>query len=43
LCSSFKVMFLTVNDLWVSKLNKADVPCDSSWILNDYRCGGGNK
>jgi hypothetical protein len=24
-----------VNDLWVSKLKKADVPCDSSWILND--------
>jgi hypothetical protein len=20
---------------WVSKLKKADVPCDSSWILND--------
>jgi hypothetical protein len=28
-------MFLTVNDLWVSKLKKADVPCDSGWILND--------
>jgi hypothetical protein len=28
-------MFPTVNDLWVSKLKKADVPCDSSWILND--------
>jgi hypothetical protein len=28
-------MFPTVNDLWVSKLKKADVPCDSCWILND--------
>jgi hypothetical protein len=28
-------MFPTVNDLWVSKLKKADVLCDSSWILND--------
>jgi cAMP phosphodiesterase len=28
-------MFPTVNDLWVSKLKKEDVPCDSSWILND--------
>jgi hypothetical protein len=28
-------MFPTVNDLWVSNLKKADVPCDSSWILND--------
>jgi hypothetical protein len=27
-------MFPTVNHLWVSKLKKADVPCDSSWILN---------
>jgi len=27
-------VFPTVNDLWVSKLKKADVPCDSSWILN---------
>jgi hypothetical protein len=35
LCSFFKAMFPTVNDLWVSKLKKADVPCDSSWILND--------
>jgi hypothetical protein len=43
LCSFFKAMFPTVNDLWVSKLEKADVPCDSSWILNDYRSGGGNK
>jgi len=34
LCSFFKVMFPTVNDLWVSKLKKADVPCISSWILN---------
>jgi len=29
-------VFPTVNDLWVSKLKKADVPCDSSWILNDF-------
>ncbi len=35
LCSFFKAMFPTVNDLWVSKLKKADVPCDSSWILID--------
>ncbi len=35
LCSFFKAMFYTVNDLWVSKLKKADVPCDGSWILND--------
>ncbi len=35
LCSFFKALFPTVNDLWVSKLKKADVPCDSSWILND--------
>jgi hypothetical protein len=35
LCSFFKAMFPMVNDLWVSKLKKADVPCDSSWILND--------
>jgi hypothetical protein len=28
-------MFPVVNDLWVSKLKKADVPCVSSWILND--------
>jgi hypothetical protein len=28
-------MFPTVNDLWVSRLENADVPCDSSWILND--------
>jgi hypothetical protein len=35
LCSFFKAMFPTVNDLRVSKLKKADVPCDSSWILND--------
>jgi hypothetical protein len=35
LCSLFKDMFPTVNDLWLSKLKKADVPCDSSWILND--------
>ncbi len=34
LCSFFKAMFPTVNHLWVSKLKKADVPCDSSWILN---------
>jgi hypothetical protein len=30
MCSFFKAMFPTVNDLWVSKLKKADVPCDSS-------------
>jgi hypothetical protein len=35
LCSFFKAMFPVVNDLWVSKLKKADVPCVSSWILND--------
>jgi hypothetical protein len=34
LCFFFKAMFPTVNHLWVSKLKKADVPCDSSWILN---------
>jgi len=34
-CSFFKAMFPTVNDLWVSKLKKPDVPCDNSWILND--------
>jgi hypothetical protein len=32
---SSKLLFPTVNDLWVSKLKKADVPCDSSWMLND--------
>ncbi len=36
LCSFFKAMFPTVNDLWVSELKKTDVPCDSSWILNDF-------
>jgi len=35
LCSFFKAMFPTINDLWVSKFKKANVPCDSSWILND--------
>jgi len=35
LSSFFKAMFPAVNDLWVSKLKKADVPCVSSWILND--------
>jgi hypothetical protein len=35
LSSFFKAMFPAVNDLWVSKLKKADVPCISSWILND--------
>ncbi len=35
LCSFFKAMLPVVNDLWVSKLKKADVPCVSSWILND--------
>jgi hypothetical protein len=28
-------MFPAVNDIWVSKLRKADVPCVSNWILND--------
>jgi hypothetical protein len=28
-------MFPTVNDFWVSKLKKLDVPCDSSWIRNE--------
>ncbi len=36
LCSFFKATFLMVNDLWVFKLKKANVPCDSSWILNDF-------
>jgi len=36
LCSFFKVMFPTVNDLRVSKLKRKDVPCDSSWILKDF-------
>jgi hypothetical protein len=31
----YKPIFPTVNDLWVSNLRKADVPCVSSWILND--------
>ncbi len=35
LSSFFKAMFPVVNDLWVSKLKKAEVPCVSSWILND--------
>ncbi len=35
LSSFFKAMFPAVNDLQVSKLKKADVPCISSWILND--------
>jgi len=35
LCSFFKAIFPAVNDLCVSKLKKADVPCVSSWILND--------
>jgi len=34
LCYFFKAMFPTVNVLWVFKLKKTDVPCDSSWILN---------
>jgi hypothetical protein len=29
-------MFPRVNDLWVSKLKKVDVPCGSSWVLNDF-------
>jgi hypothetical protein len=28
-------LFPVVNDLWVSKLKKAEVPCVSSWILTD--------
>jgi hypothetical protein len=36
LCCFFKVMFPIVNDLWVSKPKKTNVPCDSSWILSDY-------
>jgi hypothetical protein len=35
LSSFFNAMFLVVNDLWVSKLKKANVPCVNSWILND--------
>ncbi len=35
LCSFFKVMLPMVNDLWMSKPKKIDVPCDSSWIHND--------
>jgi hypothetical protein len=35
MCSFFKAMFLTVNDLWMSKLKKINIPCDSSWILNN--------
>ncbi len=35
LCYFFKTAFPTVNDLWVFKLKKADVPCDSSWIFNN--------
>jgi hypothetical protein len=34
LSSFFKAMFPVVNDLWVSILKKAEVPCVSSWILN---------
>jgi hypothetical protein len=33
--SFYKAIFLMVNDLWVSKLRKADVPC-VSWILNNF-------
>jgi hypothetical protein len=29
-------MFPTINDLWVSKLKKTDVPSYSSWILDDF-------
>ncbi len=35
LSSFYKAIFLMVNDLWVSKLRKADVPC-VSWILNNF-------
>ncbi len=33
--SFYKAIFPTVNDLCLSNLRKADVPCVSSWILND--------
>jgi hypothetical protein len=29
----YKTIFLTVNDLWVSKLRKVDVPCVSRWSM----------
>jgi len=35
LCSFFKAKFPMVNGLWVSKLKKTNIPCDSSWILSD--------
>ncbi len=35
LSSFFKDIFPAVNGIWVSKLKKADVPCVSSWNLND--------
>jgi hypothetical protein len=35
LSSFFKAMFPVVNDLFLSKLKKAEVPCVSSWILTD--------
>jgi len=36
LCSFFKAMFPMVNDFWVFKFKKANVPCDNSWALNDF-------
>ncbi len=35
LSSFYKAIFPMVNDIWVSKLRKADVPCVHGWILND--------
>ncbi len=35
LSSFYKVICPTVNDLWVSKFRKVDVPCVSGWILNE--------
>ncbi len=35
LSSVYKVICPTVNDLWVSKFRKVDVPCVSGWIVND--------
>jgi len=36
LCFFFKAKFPMVNDLWVFKFKKTDIPCDSSWILSDF-------
>ncbi len=35
LSSFYRAIFPRVNDLWVSKRGKADVPCVICWILND--------